>query len=202
MEPTIPFELEQIKGAYKHTERLSMSGMLFSKGYGDVGMETTWPEMSIHAGSARVAASGHFSELLADLSMAIVCQHARRNLTFTHGMPRRQVMLLDDELQKVFIEELRNDLLIHEKIGNLDFVGHESYMSRSVFNLVAVRQIYSCLKEDGFLVTARTPERVLISQCALFDAIRVTFPWGLFPCLTELFVRAEPYSHIEVPRVG
>jgi hypothetical protein len=156
LDATIPFELEQVRGGYLHTERLSLQGLLFAKGYSQCGIEMDWAPMTIKANSARMAVSDDFSEMLAEVSFAIIEQHARRNLTFSHGLPRRQVCLLAPGLAPGFISQLKKDVEIHAQIKELSFDGVESYLQRSVFNHMAVRQLIGCLQEDNWEATPRT----------------------------------------------
>jgi hypothetical protein len=153
---TVPFELEQMGGGCFYTERLSMFSLLYSKGYKDLGMETDWKPDVFTIGSARLAVSDGFCEMLASLSVAIVEQHCRRNLVFTHGLPRRQTLLLDPIQGQRFIDELKLDLAIHQKILDMDFDGQESYVKRSVFGLPAVQQLVQCLQLEGWEITPRT----------------------------------------------
>ena len=115
------------------------------------------------ANSARMAVSDDFSETLAELSCAIVEQHVRRNLTWSHGLPRRQVCLLDPALAPGFISQLQKDLAIHDKTKELHFEGVEAYLQRSVFNHMSVRQLAGCLQEESWEATPRFP-RVTNSQ--------------------------------------
>ncbi len=152
---TAPFELDMVRGNFAHTERLSMFSILFSKGYGDLGIEVDWREETLSTASARIAANDSFVEMLSDLSVAIVEQHCRRNLVFSHGLPRRQTCLQDAELGPMFIAELKQDLAIHKLVQECDFDGHDEYMARSVFNLPSVHQLVKCLEADDWQITPR-----------------------------------------------
>lgn len=186
---TIPWELSQMRGGYVHTERLSVQGLLFSKGYADLGIEVEWAPMTTSVSSARVATSDGYADLLADLSLAIVLQHVRRNMTFSHGLPRRQVCILDSELGPNFVKELQADWAIHCTIMDLQFPGVDLYLQRSVFNLVSVKQLLACLRMDDFVITDRTLERCsrFCSSLGALPAASGKFceqlrPQDLMPC--------------------
>ncbi len=133
-----------------------MKGLLYTKGYSAQGIEMEWGPMTILGNSARMAVSDDFSETLADLTVAIVEQLARRSMVFSHGLPRRQVCVLDEALFPDFVTQLRSDLAIHEKIKDLTFDGVDMYLERSVFNHMAVRQLVGCLQEENWERTPRT----------------------------------------------
>ncbi len=156
LDASVPFDLEMMRGGYAHTERLSMFSILYAKGYSDLGLECEWREDTFSIGDARVAANDGYAEMLADLSVAVVEQHCRRNLVFSHGYPRRQTCLLDAELGPTFVAQLKEDLAIHKLILESDFDGHSSYVARSCFNLASVAQIVKCLESEGWVITART----------------------------------------------
>ena len=156
LDATIPWELRQLHGEYLHTEKLSMQGLLYAKGYAAQGIEMTWPAMGLLENSARMAVSDDFSEMLAELTFAILEQHARRHLVFSHGLPRRQVCLLDETLGPLFIDQLKLDIDIHKRISELHFDGVELYLQRSLFHHTAVKQLIGCLEEEGWTITPRT----------------------------------------------
>ena len=203
LDSTIPFELDMMRGGCLKVERLSLQGLLYSKGYKECGIEMGWPAMSLASNSARMAVADDFSETLAELTFAVIEQHVRRNLTFSHGMPRRQVCLLDAWLAPRFLDELKLDMEIHDQIKTLGFDGHDQYMQRSTFNYVAVKQLIGCLREEEWKVTPR-PNGVRACELArlqfqtglhFFTCFpRVAFQFsGLhcFPCSLSRFLRVS-----------
>ncbi len=170
-----------MRGRFLHVERLSMQGLLYSKGYSACGVEMRWPPMALQGNSARMAASDDYAEKLAELTFSICEQHARRNMTFSHGLPRRQVCLCDDGLGPAFLAELKADLGIHEALGELGFEGHELYMKRSVFGHVGVKQLVGCLEEEGWTITPRTPQGFNLSNPSVLDRL-----WVVSFCLVQL----------------
>ena len=153
---TIDFEIDQMTGGAGYTERMSMYCISFAKGYEDLGIETAWPQQTIGSTHARVALNDDVAELLASLSVEITAELCRRNLSFTHGLPRRQTLLISPEHSAAFLEEFRQDLHNFETIQRDVFPGQEAFLARSVFQLASVQQLVGVLKDTGFQITPRS----------------------------------------------
>ncbi len=183
---TVPYELDQIDGGHMKTEQMGMLAILHSKGYSVQGIEMSWAHMELQANTAQMAVSDDFASLAVDLSVAITEQHVRRNMVFSHGLPRRQVCLLDANLAEPFVKQLRADIELHERIKAMSFDGVELYLQRSVFTHVSVRQLIGCLGEENWQVTPGTPlgSQLLAhaaSRCSgcvhVFTTLLLWFPW-------------------------
>ncbi len=151
-----PFEIKQMLGACHLPEKLSMQAMVQYKGYAELGIQTEWVAQQLHVGHPMVALSGENAELLASLTLGIVSEHVRRNLVFTHGLPKRQSLLLGSaENRDSFILQLRKDYDNFERMldESSDSVGRLA--ERSVFKLAAVEQLMGCLAEEGWQATPR-----------------------------------------------
>ena len=129
-----------------------------TKGYADVGVETSWPRLKLCLDNPRVCMSNDFSELLADLSCNVMLEHVRRNLVFTHGLPRKQVLLLTPGSAEKFIAEFKQDCENFDKVKVEDFPGCEAFVNRSVFQLAAVQQPKGVLQDSGWVETERPSE--------------------------------------------
>ncbi len=155
LDDTIPFELDHMLGKCHHPERLSMFAIGRVKSYDHLGVEICWPALEIHADHARVALSDDLSSTLASLSVAITLELTKRSLTFTHGLPRRQTLLLQPGHADEFIDQLRSDLGIFERIQSMEFPGKDIMVARSCFQLTSVKQLVGLLKIEGWKLTAR-----------------------------------------------
>eukprot|EP00959_Pyramimonas_sp_CCMP1952_P431295 9032920-Pyramimonas_sp.AAC.1 len=87
---TIPWELEQRKGAVHRCEQLGMYQLLHKKGYPFCGIEVAWTKCTIHPDHPRVASSDDFCLMMAGLIANLTLEHVRRNLCLTRAYPRRQ----------------------------------------------------------------------------------------------------------------
>ncbi len=155
LDSTIPFELNQMKGACHHVEQMAMRGIFMAKGYGWMGIEEQWNEFQASAHHARIVLSDDFSRLLADLSMNVVMEHVRRNLSFSHGLPRRQVLILDGTEGPKFVQQFKRDWEIFQELEGMSFEGQEHLVKRSVFKLSSVTQLRLCLEDEGWHITPR-----------------------------------------------
>eukprot|EP00959_Pyramimonas_sp_CCMP1952_P457321 9474735-Pyramimonas_sp.AAC.1 len=81
-------------------------------------------------------------------------------MPLSHGLPRRQVLLLDPETRDHFLRDLREDLRIFEKLQQAAFPGKASIVDRSLFKLPCVQQLVLCLKSEGWKVTPKVEEFV------------------------------------------
>ncbi len=142
-------------GKARHAERLSMFAVGRVKGYTQLGIEVGWGKMAIHENHARVAAAGDLCNTLGQLSIAVTLELVKRNLPLTRCLPRRQRLLTDPEHAQAFVDQTRKDCLIWQHLGEMGFEGKESMMQRSVFNLVAVKQLVGLLTIEGWKATAR-----------------------------------------------
>ncbi len=152
---TIPFEIAHMTGACHQPERLSMFAIGRTKGYCQLGIEVGWGKMDIFEDHARVAVAGDLCSTLSELSIAITNELVRRNLSFTDALPRRQTLLCSPEHAQGFVDELRKDYDIWNRIQEMGFEGKGSMVARSVFQLTSVKQLVGLLKIEGWTATAR-----------------------------------------------
>ena len=145
-----------MKGNCHQVTHLTMQALTNSAGFDPMGIETTWPEMRVSLSHPRVALADDFASLLADLTLNMVLEHARRNLVLQRGYPRRQVLLLSD-LKDRFIHDFRYDLQNFEdlKKPEVAFPGRDAMIARSPFTLTAVIQLKRCLEDEEWKVTDR-----------------------------------------------
>ena len=144
-------------GKCHHAERLSMFAVGRVKGYQELGLEVGWGPMKLHENHARVALQDDLACTLSNLSTHIAAELVKRNLAFTHALPRRATLLLSPERAQPFIDQLRSDFELWERIQEIDFEGKNAMLLRSVFNLTPVKQLVGLLKLEGWRLTPRPP---------------------------------------------
>ena len=144
-----------MSGKCHHAERLSMFAVGRHIGYNELGIEVSWSPLKIHAGHARVALQDDFCTTLAHLSSHITAELIKRNLPLTHGLPRRASLLLSPDHAQGFIDQVKADYEVWERIQGMDFEGKSAMCSRSVWNLVPVKQLVGLLKTEDWKLTPR-----------------------------------------------
>lgn len=184
LEATVPFELEQMGGACHHVERLTVQSLLFVKTYDSMHIETNWLPCTLSLGHPRVHLSDDFAALLGELVIQTTLEHVRRNLIFTHAVPRRQALLLSEDasVRGAFLNEFKTDMVLFAKLSDESFAGQDIMVSRSPFQQTSVRQLQYCLDADDWEPTARTVASKLVSQC-----IPVAPASAISPSVTVLF---------------
>ncbi len=201
LDQTIPFELSMVKGGFHDVEKRTVRVLSVQKGCESIGVEVAWPETSVQLNNVRMAVSDDYGSTLAELTFATIEQHVRRHLTFSHGLPRRQVLLLDGEEGTRFMEELKTDAHILSLIQELDFDGHEMYMVRSVFTYTSVKQLIGCLVEEGWSITPRTLRVESVWPYASEVSQSFSLASLLSHVATKICLRAGPYI-LQVPRLA
>ncbi len=124
-----------------------------------MGIETTWPEMKTCVNHPRIQSSDENVNQVVDLAFSAILELSKRHLHFSHGLPRRQVLLLSDNpvTRAAFLEEFQSDLANFEKLKAATFPGQELILKRSVFNKPCVAQLKLCLEQEGWQATHRIP---------------------------------------------
>lgn len=142
-------------GEVHHVERLSMYHLVRPRGYCEVGVETSWPKMTINMDHARVKLSDDYCDVMCQLSTAICQELVRRAMPVTHGLPKRQVLLLSDVSAGPFLAQLREDYSTFLEICDTEFPGQESFVQRSVFQLMPTKQLVALCREEAWTCTQR-----------------------------------------------
>ena len=155
LDAVVPFEVDHMSGHCHYAEKLSMYAIGRCKGYSEIGIETTWTAVSICANDARVKIGDDLSNVLCDLSVNICCELAKRNLSLTHALPRRQTLLVSETHAQTFIDTLRRDYDIYKTLHTVDFPGKELLLARSCFELTPVKHLLALLEAEGWTATAR-----------------------------------------------
>ena len=101
--------------------------------------------------------SDDYCNTLCELSSAIVPELVRRAMPITHGLPKRQTLLLSDVTAQSFLDQLRSDVEIFREIFDTEFPGQEHFVKRSVFQTVAVKQRVAVCTEEHWTCTQRLP---------------------------------------------
>ena len=144
---TAEWELDMIRGRMYRCEQLSMIQTSATKFFPQCGIESSWPECRLCQDDPRIVLNDSFCLSMVDLVFHVVIEHVRRNLTLSHGYPRREVMMLAGDLQAQFIEEFRNDLLLFQKLKDCTFSGCDIMVRRSQFQKTSVKQLELCLQK-------------------------------------------------------
>ncbi len=144
-----------LDGGFLKCERLGMTQFLPIKSYGVCGIETEWAPSKLSVNHARVQLSNDQAELFMDLVLETVLEFSRRNMQYSHGLPRRQTLLLDPRRANKFIEELRFDHSLFRKLEGCAFSGVASMVKRSLFQRTPVIQLLKCLETEEWQVTPR-----------------------------------------------
>eukprot|EP00959_Pyramimonas_sp_CCMP1952_P050729 1059928-Pyramimonas_sp.AAC.1 len=79
-----------IRGDMYKCERLSMTLLVARRYFKDMGIPPNWSPMQMCLADPKVVQSDVSAERLASLVCALTLEHTKRNLTFSHGYPRRQ----------------------------------------------------------------------------------------------------------------
>ena len=146
-----------MKGECHQYESEVVKAFLDTKKYDGMGIETQWSGGTIQLAHPRVSLSDDFASMLGDVMAATVLELTRRNLTFTHGVPRRQTLLLDEASRDAYMKEFQRDAILYDKLVGSCFKGQEFIVSRSVFQLTSVKQLLACLNADDWTWTPRPP---------------------------------------------
>jgi hypothetical protein len=153
----VPWELEMLKGKVHKHVRLTMYMTIAVKYYDNYGIECGWRPTKVCIASARVQCSDCYVDMLWGLCFALFRQHSARNLTFTHGYPRRFQLLLDETSRADFIVELEKDIQYSTEFADIESPWAMKIQRRSVFMRKDVQQLQFCLFIENNIATARLP---------------------------------------------
>eukprot|EP00959_Pyramimonas_sp_CCMP1952_P181016 3785131-Pyramimonas_sp.AAC.1 len=114
-----------MNGECHQYEAAIVKAFLDSTKYEDMGIEAEWGGCTIQLAHPRVSMSDDFATMLGDIMAEGVLELTRRNLPFTHGVPRRQTLLLDDASRDAYMREFQRDAILYDKLVGPAFKGQE-----------------------------------------------------------------------------
>ncbi|CAK0815094.1 unnamed protein product [Prorocentrum cordatum] len=154
---TKPYELKMCKGFYHRAEQLTMTNANFIRHYSEEGIFPTWVDQRICLNDPRVQMEDENCQMLHRLIVDLPMQQATRNLVWSHGLPRRQVLLLDQDeaVQQAFLDELRHDRFLYMELQKATFEGSDQMRQGHVMRKMCNQQLLRCLGVEDWKVTPR-----------------------------------------------
>ena len=157
---TLQWEKDQVNGGSNSHIRQTISSITFAKQYPDMGIETTWKNMTVDAGDARVAYADDRSGLLWDMALATAREWEQRTLQSQCNPVRRKILLMDrsEQVRNDFIGEFRRDCTLWDKLKAIDASWAEPFQNRSIWQRMMPTQFRLCLEKDGWEATRQLLE--------------------------------------------
>ncbi|CAK0852956.1 unnamed protein product, partial [Prorocentrum cordatum] len=153
---TVPWEIDMCSGGFAKCEQLSMTTIRYRRIYRKMGIESSWGPMRLCLADPRLQKSEEHVQLLVDLVFQIVLEHTKRNLVFSHGLPRRQCLWLSgDGRAAEFLKRLEADKEIYMVLKTCTFEGSELMVKRSLFAKPSVKHLLACVEAENWLPSER-----------------------------------------------